>query len=375
MAQPSVSDLAYRTLAGVVGGPVDLTTMVMRPFGYKTPDESVIGGSEWIGKQMERAGLVSSARAPIQEFLASLTVPTPSGVGKGLAMGAPALAGIFVGKGSRTWDALNAQKAKDLEKAGVDPKTIWQETGTWKGPDGKWRQEIGDQPAQITDDVFYGIKEKQRFEGPMSKALSHEELYKAYPDTREIRSGFYAWRTPEGQYDRATDTITAGGPGTTSQKSAAIHELQHAIQQREGFAKGGSNAPSAKMEEAISNDLENLLTRDPKAESLYKRWAKFQNDIEMGKDFDPKVVESLEKQLETTRFGRQIIDRHYTLEGLADPRSAQSAANDYYRRLAGEAEARAVQARMNMNPAQRRATFPPESYDVDIDSLIMRGLE
>jgi hypothetical protein len=349
MAQPSVSDLAYRTLANVVGGPVDLTTMVMRPFGYKTPDENVVGGSEWIGKQMERAGLVSSARAPIQEFLASLTVPTPSGVGKGLAMGAPALAGIFVGKGSRTWDALNAQKAKDLEKAGVDPKTIWQETGTWKGPDGKWRQEISDQPAKITDDVFYGIKEKQRFEGPMSKALSHEELYKAYPDTREIRSGFYAWRTPEGQYDRATDTITAGGPGTTSQKSAAIHELQHAIQQRERFAQGGSpeNAwiAAADFEEQAAKRLEDMR-------NFF--WSK-----------EGRAMTKAQKEAYKKRMAA-ISDaaKRYA----ADPNAA-------YRSLAGEAEARAVQARMNMNPAQRRATFPPESYDVDIDSLIMRGLE
>jgi hypothetical protein len=43
---------------------------------------------------------------------------------------------------SRTWDAVAAQRAKMLEDMGTDPKTIWQQTGTWKGPDGKWRQEV-----------------------------------------------------------------------------------------------------------------------------------------------------------------------------------------------------------------------------------------
>ena len=43
---------------------------------------------------------------------------------------------------AKTWDAVSAQKAKMLEDIGVDPKTIWQQTGTWKGPDGKWRQEV-----------------------------------------------------------------------------------------------------------------------------------------------------------------------------------------------------------------------------------------
>jgi len=42
----------------------------------------------------------------------------------------------------QTWDAAAAQRAKMLEDMGTDPKTIWQQTGTWKGPDGKWRQEV-----------------------------------------------------------------------------------------------------------------------------------------------------------------------------------------------------------------------------------------
>ena len=83
MADPSIKDLAYRALAATVGAPVDLATMAMRPFGYRTPDEQVVGSSEYIGRQMERAGLVSSARSPIQEFLASMAVPSPTGMAKG----------------------------------------------------------------------------------------------------------------------------------------------------------------------------------------------------------------------------------------------------------------------------------------------------
>lgn len=50
---------------------------------------------------------------------------------------------------------------------------------------------------------------------------------------------------------------------------------------------------------------------------------------------------------------------------LVDPQDA-------YRRLAGEAEARATQARMNMDMPTRLNTFPPESYDVPLDQLIVR---
>jgi hypothetical protein len=48
-------------------------------------------------------------------------------------------------------------------------------------------------------------------------------------------------------------------------------------------------------------------------------------------------------------------------------------AQEAYRRLAGEAEARATQARMNMNAAERRAKFPYDSYDVPVSDLIVRG--
>jgi hypothetical protein len=237
---------------------------------------------------------------------------------------------MFIGKGARTWDALAAQKAKMMADTGVDPRTIWKETGTWKGPDGKWRQEIPDNVPKITDDVFYGIKANQRFTGPIKQALPHEDLFRAYPDTSDISSGFYAWSKPEGSYDKFTDSITAGGPGTTSQKSAAVHELQHAIQQREGFARGGSS------QEFIS-DIEAL--------SSLNRMGFSEMD-----DFQKIMLADLRK-----KYG-----------SIKTPQQA-------YQNLAGEAEARATQARMNMTAEQRRATFPEESYDVPLNELIIRG--
>jgi hypothetical protein len=52
--------------------------------------------------------------------------------------------------------------------------------------------------------------------------------------------------------------------------------------------------------------------------------------------------------------------------------SSRGASNPYkaYRSLAGEAEARAVQSRMNMTPQQRLETYPIQSYDVPVNQLI-----
>lgn len=66
-------DAGNRGVAGVVGGPVDLATMVMRPLGYNV--EQPVMGSEWIGQKMQDAGLVSSARNPTAEMLASVVLP------------------------------------------------------------------------------------------------------------------------------------------------------------------------------------------------------------------------------------------------------------------------------------------------------------
>jgi hypothetical protein len=94
MADQSFKDLAYRGLAAALGGPVDLSTMFLRAIGYTTPEKEVVGGSEWLGQQMERAGLVSSARAPIAELLASLPIGAPGATAKLAAAGGAGLAGI-----------------------------------------------------------------------------------------------------------------------------------------------------------------------------------------------------------------------------------------------------------------------------------------
>lgn len=46
------NDAAKGILASIAGSPVDLTTMVMRPFGYKVPQEGVVGSSDWFAKKM-----------------------------------------------------------------------------------------------------------------------------------------------------------------------------------------------------------------------------------------------------------------------------------------------------------------------------------
>lgn len=260
-------------------------------------------------------------------------------------------AGMFVGPKSATWDKAAAQKAQALAQKGVDPRQVWKETGTFKGPDGAWRQEIDDSASYIKGKDGT-VLDALRYGNTPDKVMFHPKLEKAY-QMDSVRIG-----SPEGMTSRGSmslvevkpslddllnaDDLMAVQPKRISeinvsrtspdQRSTLLHELQHDIQQREGFATGGS------MTEA------NVLDMLPEAKAMHEK---------LMLSRDPNEIGLLSKQLRALRN---------------DPEKQLEA----YRRLAGEAEARATQARMNMNMQQRRDLFPLDSYDVPLDQLILR---
>tara|TARA_R110002126_G_scaffold171240_2_gene320066 strand:- start:734 stop:2059 length:1326 start_codon:yes stop_codon:yes gene_type:complete len=120
-----------QSVAQFFGAPAISQTLNRMAYG-----EPLTTGTGGIGGTSKLRPEVAEAAMSVMDFL-----PT-SGIAKGAAMAAPMVAGMFIGKKAVTWDALAAAKAKMLTDMGTDARTIWKETGTWKGPDGKWRQEI-----------------------------------------------------------------------------------------------------------------------------------------------------------------------------------------------------------------------------------------
>ncbi len=125
-----LADVANRTAASVLGGPVDLTAAALGGLGYQHP--APVGGSEWIGQQMERAGAVTSERRPAAELLGSLAGPSAAAkaataLGFMAAMSpegkARLLADLTAGKGSGTYrlgDVTQGQ-ANGLQRLGMPP--------------------------------------------------------------------------------------------------------------------------------------------------------------------------------------------------------------------------------------------------------------
>jgi hypothetical protein len=425
-----LGETSARGVAGVLGAPVDLTTMALRPFGYSVPAEQVVGGSDYIGRQMERAGLISGERRPIAEMLGGIVSPDPADAAK--------LGAMFIGPLAKTWDAAAAQKAVDMEAAGIDPRKIWEETGTWRGPDKMLRQEISDETAiyrpgaaseksrainqenfTVADDAHklrslmdannVGVADakllfQKQFErpphdqsgslakhsniedlsetlkeandayaksfetwwAPQEKLLEHPSLYSAYPELSNTTVRVFPEKENPGLggfYSPEFDEINLSSGevyGRESGKSVNLHELQHAIQNYEDFALGGSSkmfqqGPMfSETARDLSADLSKHLTGGISA--------KPQEIIDSVKFGDPSELNSISK-----RYGFKNVDDALTFLKQEDFKRTPYG---QYRRLAGEAEARATQARMNMTPEQRRATFPEESYDIPLRDII-----
>ena len=178
-----------------------------------------------------------------------------------LNMGYRGQRGTFAGINALTADRQALAKAQQMIAQGVDPEDVWQETGWGRGADGKWRFEINDK-FDITDDgkeIGSGLNYNngalsQLANGQIGVArgqqlLNHDDLYAAYPDFKnmEIRNapdglGFFDNNNTVGVNNRVLSGAVGGRDlgRTNSAHSILLHELQHAIQQREGFARGGN---------------------------------------------------------------------------------------------------------------------------------------
>jgi len=256
VADPSIKDLAYRALAATLGGPVDVTTMFMRPFGYSTPPEQVVGGSEWMGQKLQDTGVISEARNPTQEFISSLMIPTPSGAGAAAVKGAgfiPELMGfgalgMFGGRKALTANEEALKSFGAMRQAGEPASKTWQETGWMMGPEGKAKFEINDAGAVVNPLALSPESVGKTFNA--SDILGHPEAYKAYPQLADIPVKI----TPQdsnsiGAFIPSTNTIEIDPKvfdpndpffDPEKAKSILLHEMQHVVQRVENFEAGGN---------------------------------------------------------------------------------------------------------------------------------------
>lgn len=270
-----------------------------------------------------------------------------------------ALIGMFAGPSAKTADLGALKMAQEMAQAGASRDDIWNKTGWFQGVDKKWRFEIPDNTS------FYRALDPKDGD-TVGRQLAHQQLFAAYPEMeniqhfainpRAVTGGMQQgeYRTGYDPTNRAHDQILLGGP---NKSSTILHELQHAVQNQEGFARGGNTTALQKNTPAWEIYQERLAAmRNPLTLEQYAKFAGFDNVDDAAKSYKGYL-----KQIKK-------------IDPVADRAAQEYGVENAYRRLAGEVEARNVQKRLDMTPQERKASPPWMTQDVLDENQFIRGL-
>jgi ADP-Ribosyltransferase in polyvalent proteins len=234
--------------------------------------------------------------------------------------------GTFIGKNALTWDAKAAKKAAGLLKRGIDPEKVWQRHMTGQMPDGALFQEIDDSAARIGNafmkdkPISWTAKDliRENPERPnlsIGNLMSHDKLYSSYPELSNTGVEFKGNTGGSMSNPKLGQTNYQMSLGELEKGvRVPLHELQHAIQDREGWALGGNP---------------NMISES---------------------DFSPNFLK------EISAYKSVLGVNPYAENSIKN--LTNKAKIDAYYRLTGEAQARATQSRLNMDMAKRRENYP-----------------
>ena len=274
---------------------------------------------------------------------------------------------VVAGRGARGFSKANAARQ------------------VFRGVDDLERFEIADNLAKFNSDrvmnhwdFLKGDPKTGYTHKTVGEVLEHPELFENYPELKDIElesiTGQFSGDRTGGYYKPEKNLIAVSSDQTAEgAKSTLLHEIQHAIQGKENFAKGGSPQDFYKSNFTVGD--QNELRAINAA-----RWIK---DIEQGVDksgitvgdalalYSPDERE-IAKGIIKSRSYEDILKRQSELSNLAEESYLTRNPLNSYERLAGEVESRNVQGRMNMTPEERRLKPFLETMDVPAERQIIR---
>jgi hypothetical protein len=199
--------------------------------------------------------------------------------------------------------------------------------------DKKTRFEISDEPMKMKPNYqeLAGVPRK------LSDYIDHPELFKNYPGLDKTpvfvsvdpshKSGVGSYSA--GNYVRGIDVKA---PSVASAEDTLIHEIQHAIQEKEGFARGGN------PDQFMSREL---------VDKFHSLWDRFEKKPYSLSPEEYREMNNLRSSVES--MGRR-----------------------QYMRLAGEIEARDAAFRRLYTPYERRTIPPYSSQNIPINEAIVK---
>ena len=290
---------------------------------------------------------------------------------------------MFAGENAQNADkeALNA--AKEMEENGTDAETIRQKTGWFRGADGKWRWEIDDSGMKLRTDAA-DISNYTT----LGELVDAPALFATYPDMKDMDVTFHNLERGQfGGYNRRFDSIELSRDLKNRPEAllnSLIHEVQHAIQQREGFTPGanlkywnrkleegydGRDAETRREGARLRKQYEQMGANDPEFMRSMEELNAMAPTVPRGKvDMDtweqvepdpPEWVRFDERrdQLEE-KYGDRVWD-YFSLRDSIDRNARDSRLpGALYRDTAGEIEARDAAARRGLTAEERRNRKP-----------------
>jgi conjugative element/phage-associated large polyvalent protein len=305
--------------------------------------------------------------------------------------------GIFGGRGAKGANDQALREAMIQDIKGIPKSETWRETGWYKGPDEKWRFELPSNEAKLAEGSFVSIEKAlpeeaswtsvgtgpnidriviNKFNGKLDEILDFPALYKAYPELKDMKVKFDSSLGSDvrGSYSPDTNTISLnhtnlGMHDPDTIKSVLLHEIQHKVQNIEGFAKGTNDSYIGEvaregLNKKISEVYDNILEGWWRSKGLNTEEAR-DAAILQGK-ITEKDFKELDKLANSNKEYKQLSDLRRDLNKHFDDLSYY-----LYKATPGEIEARLVQARRLWTNESRRREAPhiTERKMLDIEDI------
>lgn len=270
------------------------------------------------------------------------------------------------------------------------PQEVWQETGVGKFG-GEYVKEISDKEATAGFTHLYDVNNGNQLR---ERAFEHPELYSLVPELKDIRQIGLRENLLSGNYNKIGEGrfLTAKAPTEEDLKTVLAHEMQHGVQDVYGWERGGS------VKDIALDIAENKL----KAEEVKSKLERMQNVAsDNARHANQDLIKEAKQWADKTNpdwydgADNQMIVKDYLLSSdpvykslyqyhadLAYNKPALLGAEETYNRLAGEAQARSTQNRVQLTPEERKMYYPfeykseqnPYGLDVRPEDIIYRSL-
>lgn len=281
----------------------------------------------------------------------------------------------------------NLTTAKLMDANGDLRSDIWYDTGWLRGVDNQWRTEFSDKDAKMVfDRVAPNGKVQMNTPYRLGDILSHLPLYRLYPEIADYPVLFDP-NLPPGYaaFDPDNKIITMSGQ-QPDDVGVLLHEVQHAIQEIEGFGRGGS---VENMDVYNINAAEKFYRSSPlfaKTDAQEVAIFKYYSAIEALHN-----LKTLQAKMNTTSRGYTLEERSKILDDVDraeqnaelafdDMLNALSVSGKFtkktvqemmYLLISGEIEARDVEARREYNNELRRQVVPGEGEGINRDMQLV----